>query len=216
MGAFTAIWSTLFGSGGVTGAVSAIAPYVTKNKDTAEKDTHDEQDAAATEQTAEFTSGGTGILHDIVDFINRLPRPLMAFGVMWLIWEAGRDPIYFAQIMTGLALVPPWLAIVMGQVILLFFGGRMMENWPSSFDGPSKALVTQTLDTLTRLRAMKDPPAPAALSAPAEAISLSRIQASAPIIDEGRLKREMADTGTPLSDDAIAEWNRKRQAGAAK
>lgn len=59
-----------------------------------------------------------------MDALNRLPRPLMALGILALIAAALIDPVWFSARMDALAQVPEALWWLIGAVISLFFGAR--------------------------------------------------------------------------------------------
>jgi len=60
----------------------------------------------------------------LIDGINRLPRPMMAFGALGLIVSAMYSPDWFAARMSGLAQVPEPLWWLMGAIVSFYFGAR--------------------------------------------------------------------------------------------
>ncbi|MDX5370590.1 MAG: holin family protein [Alphaproteobacteria bacterium] len=171
----------------------------------AESNTHDEQIGAMNAFSREFTWRGERYWFDsFVDGLNRLPRPLLAFGVIWLLWFAVQEPIEFSVIMQALALVPEWLALIIGQIVLLFFGGRMLERWPRRMTAPSAREVKEVVAGMEELRSL-DKSADRAPFVPAT---------MEPIRDDNMPSRaydaEMADRTKPMSNAAIMEWNRRR------
>ncbi|MDO8883542.1 MAG: 3TM-type holin [Pseudotabrizicola sp.] len=60
----------------------------------------------------------------LIDAINRLPRPLMAFGSQALVLYALVDPSGFAARMAGLDAMPEALWWLLGAVITAYFGAR--------------------------------------------------------------------------------------------
>jgi len=73
---------------------------------------------------AEFAGQRKGGFDVVIDGLNRLPRPLMAFGTLGLIGAAMVDPVWFAARMQGLALVPEPLWWLMGAIVSFYFGAR--------------------------------------------------------------------------------------------
>ena len=65
-----------------------------------------------------------GNFDQVMDGLNRLPRPMLAFGSIGLFWAAMVDPLWFAERMQGLALVPEPLWWLMGAVVSFYFGAR--------------------------------------------------------------------------------------------
>ncbi len=63
-----------------------------------------------------------------MDGLNRLPRPVITFGVLWLFVIAVRDPAYFADVMRAMQLVPEMLWWLVLTIIAFFFGGRMIDK----------------------------------------------------------------------------------------
>lgn len=141
----------LLGGGLLQGLDTLLARFA-GNKDAAEANLHAEQIAAIQSAAAEFAPRANRTRWDsFIDGLNRLPRPLLAFMVIAVLVWAPLDPIGFARVMTAYGLIPEWLVIVIGQVILLFCGGRMLERWPGRLAGPSADAVQSTLALMDRL-----------------------------------------------------------------
>jgi len=73
---------------------------------------------------AEFSQPRRGLFDRLIDGLNRLPRPLLAFGTLGLFVTAMVDPIWFAGRMQGIALVPEPLWWLMGAIVSFYFGAR--------------------------------------------------------------------------------------------
>ena len=82
-----------------------------------------------------------------IDGLNRLPRPLMAFGTLGLglIVAAMTDPSWFAARMEGLVLVPEPLWWLMGAIVSFYFGARMQAH--------GQGFEREMLVALARMRA---------------------------------------------------------------
>lgn len=63
----------------------------------------------------------------LVNGLNRLPRPLLAFGTLGLFIYAMVDPAAFAARMVGLNAVPEPLWWLLGAIVAFYFGAR--ETW---------------------------------------------------------------------------------------
>ncbi len=63
----------------------------------------------------------------LVNGLNRLPRPFLAFGTLGLFVYAMVDPVGFAARMVGLNAVPEPLWWLLGAIVAFYFGAR--ENW---------------------------------------------------------------------------------------
>lgn len=60
----------------------------------------------------------------MVNGLNRLPRPFLAFGTIGLFVYAMVDPLAFAQRMVGLNAVPEPLWWLLGAIVAFYFGAR--------------------------------------------------------------------------------------------
>ncbi len=60
----------------------------------------------------------------LVNGLNRLPRPLLAFGTLGLFTYAMIDPVAFAARMVGLNAVPEPLWWLLGAIVAFYFGAR--------------------------------------------------------------------------------------------
>lgn len=80
--------------------------------------------AALEEFSQEFTVMRQGGFDRFIDGLNRIPRPLMAFGTIGLCVSAMINPIWFAARMQGIALVPEPLWWLMGAIVSFYFGAR--------------------------------------------------------------------------------------------
>jgi hypothetical protein len=60
----------------------------------------------------------------MVNGLNRLPRPLLAFGTLGLFIYAMVDPAAFATRMVGLNAVPEPLWWLLGAIVAFYFGAR--------------------------------------------------------------------------------------------
>lgn len=60
----------------------------------------------------------------MVNGLNRLPRPCLAFGTLGLFSYAMVDPEAFAQRMVGLNAVPEPLWWLLGAIVAFYFGAR--------------------------------------------------------------------------------------------
>ena len=78
----------------------------------------------------------------LIDALNRLPRPFMAFGSQALMLYALLDPAGFALRMEGLDAMPEALWWLLGAVITAYFGAREahhLRNRPAPVGRPAVA-----------------------------------------------------------------------------
>ncbi len=151
----------------------------------------DDQAALRAQFAAEFTGPErVGLRNSLVDGLNRLVRPIFTFGTLSLFVWAVRDPTEFAIAMTALQAVPEALWIIMGTIVVFWFGGRALEG----LKAPTMSVASMR-ELITNLEQMKQ------LSKPAVPMT------------ETRYREEMVNESKPLSDEAIAEWNRRHKEG---
>jgi len=88
-----------------------------------------EQLAAHSAYMAEWQATRGGFVNAVVDAINRLVRPAMTFGVVFVVFVAPWiDPERFAVYAQALALVPDPLWSIMWTVAAFWFGSRVVEK----------------------------------------------------------------------------------------
>lgn len=150
--------------------------------------------AAQSEFGAEFGLGNNRTWWDsLVNGINRIPRPFTAFAILYavFVWPAW-DMDSFIAYTQAISVVPEGFWYVAVIVISFYFGGRMQAE-SHSFQ-MTKGQMQQA----------------AALAA-----SQAATKAAAPKLDpmdDAAFADAMADP-SPLSNQAIDEWNRRRREG---
>jgi len=82
------------------------------------------QMAALRQLGEEYGHPALGWFDRLVNGLNRLPRPFLAFGTLGLFIYAMVDPVSFAQRMVGLNAVPEPLWWLLGAVVAFYFGAR--------------------------------------------------------------------------------------------
>ncbi len=155
MGMITALMTLLFG-GGRNVITETAAQFRENAENGAERDAAFRA-AALAQFASEFSQGipasRKGWFDRLVDGLNRLPRPLMAFGILGLMVAAMTDPLWFAARMQGLALVPEPLWWLMGVIVSFYFGARHSEK-NQSFQqslGASLARTPEVMRNIERL-----------------------------------------------------------------
>lgn len=175
--------------GGILDGVNGIIKTVAGDKTQQEDNRHNEAMAVHSGIGAEFGQQRENRTKwdSLVDGLNRLPRPLMAFGVIALMAWPAVDPVTFAAAMQGYALMPEWLGEIILAVVFTYFVARSVEKVRIG-KGPSAQQVAEVLDTQQRIRA--EAPAP---------------------VTEDEYQTSMRDTSKPLPNRVIEEWNRRRK-----
>jgi len=72
----------------------------------------------------EFAAPARGGFDRFMDGLNRVPRPAMALGTLGLFIAAMVEPVWFAERMQGIALVPEPLWWLLGAIVSFYFGAR--------------------------------------------------------------------------------------------
>ena len=122
MGLIERIFSAVFGDG--RNVIVETAEVFRENAEAAGQRGADVKQQAMRQFAAEFATPQRGIFDRLVDALNRLPRPLLAFGTLGLFVTAMVNPIWFASRMQGIALVPEPLWWLMGAIVSFYFGAR--------------------------------------------------------------------------------------------
>lgn len=127
-------------------AATGMAEVFTQNA-TRRMELNEEAYARAIGQLGEeFKAPKSGFFDGFVNGLNRLPRPLLAFGTMGLFAYAMVEPQGFGLRMMGLQQVPEPLWWLLGAIVSFYFGAReayYFRNrvWPAA---KVKATVTTT------------------------------------------------------------------------
>lgn len=87
---------------------------------------------------------GVGRYDLLIDAVNRLPRPALAFGVIAMFLFAMIDPAAFAQRMAALKSAPDELWWLLGAVIATHFGAREAYHMRHSKAGPTTPVSDST------------------------------------------------------------------------
>ena len=83
---------------------------------------------AQKELSAEFNNQPTGIFGRIADALNRMARPVLAFGTLYAFSLPFNDPDRFSQAMRALELVPEPMWHVLTAVVALYTGSRIHKR----------------------------------------------------------------------------------------
>lgn len=85
---------------------------------------HQLTEGALNQFGGEFQYAGLSLFDRVINGLNRLPRPALAFGTLGLFILAMVDPVWFAERMAGLALVPEPMWWLLGAIVSFYFGAR--------------------------------------------------------------------------------------------
>ena len=122
MGLIGELFGMLFGNG--RNVIAETAEVFRENAEKGASREADLQQATLKQFAAEFANPRKGLFDRFIDGLNRLPRPMLAFGSIGLMVAAMVNPICFAARMQGIALVPEPLWWLMGAIVSFYFGAR--------------------------------------------------------------------------------------------
>lgn len=122
MGMMSGIMTFLFGDG--RNVLADTAEVFRENAEQGAIRQADAKTESLQQFAAEFARPPRGVFDRIVDAMNRLPRPMLALGTIWLFVLAMQSPKQFSEGMAGLALVPEPLWWLMGAIVSFYFGAR--------------------------------------------------------------------------------------------
>ena len=122
MGLIEMLLGSVFGGG--RNVVKETAEIFRENAEAGAQRDANASHAALSQFSSEFYVQRKGWFDRFMDGLNRLPRPLMVIGVFALFAAAMFDPLWFAERMQGLALVPAPLWWFFGVIVSFYFGAR--------------------------------------------------------------------------------------------
>lgn len=152
MGLINGIMQFLFGDG--RNVVAETAEVFRENSEKGAARAADARADSLQQFAAEFLHPKRGLFDRIVDGLNRLPRPALALGTIWLFVMAMRTPEKFAAGMEGLAVVPEPLWWLMGAIVSFYFGARHQTK---AFEFQSSVARTLATTTATPPRPVDNP-----------------------------------------------------------
>ena len=152
MGLIGDILGTLFGGGRNT--IRETIEVFRPNAEAEASRTAAREAAALAQFAAEFAQPRQGFFDRFMDGLNRLPRPLLAFGTLGLFVAAMVDPVWFAARMQGVALVPEPLWWLMGAIVSFYFGARHQTK-SHDFQKGLTATLARTPEVTRHIRALE-------------------------------------------------------------
>ncbi|WP_317054896.1 holin family protein [Roseovarius rhodophyticola] len=154
MGLIGRVLSVLFG--GERNVVAETAEVFRVNAEAADQRAASLQGAALDQLSAEFAHVKVSWYDRFIDGLNRIPRPAMALGTLGLFLSAMVDPVWFAERMQGIALVPEPLWWLLGAIVSFYFGARHQakgQEFQRSI-AATLARVPQVITAVEDLRAL--------------------------------------------------------------
>lgn len=156
MGLIERIFTTVFG--GERNVIRDTVEVFRENAEAGAQRAHAVQGQAMAQYGAEFAQPRTGRFDRFMDGLNRLPRPMLALGTLGLFVTAMVNPLWFAERMQGIALVPEPLWWLLGVIVSFYFGARQQvksQEFQRAIVGTIARVpqVVENIETLRRLRA---------------------------------------------------------------
>jgi hypothetical protein len=124
MGLIGAIFGNPAATASIGQAAAQVVETFTPNATKQMELTHDAYIASLNEFAEENRVARTGIFDRFVDGLNRLPRPMLAFGTLALFVYAMVDPAGFSLRMQGLNYIPDPLWWLLAAIVGFYFGAR--------------------------------------------------------------------------------------------
>jgi len=143
MGLIEKLMGFVFGGG-----VQSTIEVLRENSEKSAVSAHVLRQATLTQFATEYRNPRSGFSR-LIDGVNRLQRPTMAFGVLGPFVAAMLDPIWFADRMAGLSLVPESLWWLLGAIVSFYFGARHQSK---SFEIRAKDIQKQAETIAQRIQ----------------------------------------------------------------
>lgn len=155
MGLIDGLFGLLFGGG--RNVVRETAEVFRPNAEAGAARLADVHKQAMAQFGQEFAIERKGGFDRFMDGLNRLPRPALALGTLGLFVTAMVDPLWFAERMQGIALVPEPLWWLLGVIVSFYFGARhQLKSQTFQRDlAATMARVPQIVENVRTLRTLR-------------------------------------------------------------
>ncbi|AGI67826.1 hypothetical protein OAN307_c21990 [Octadecabacter antarcticus 307] len=175
MGLIERIFGSIFGNG--RNVIVETAQVFRENAEGAAVRQADIKQQSMRQFASEFAVQRHGGFNRFMDALNRLPRPLLAFGTIGLFVVAMADPVWFSTRMQGISLVPDPLWWLMGAIVSFYFGARHQahsQDFQRSI-AQTLARVPTVVENTRALRALRADTPQVAQSAPSADLTLGAL-----------------------------------------
>ena len=188
MGLMERMFGLLFGNG--TNVVKDTVEVFRENAEAGSARAHAVQVQAMRGYGEEFVTPRQGAFDRFMDGLNRLPRPALALGTLGLFVSAMVAPLWFAERMQGIALVPEPLWWLLGVIVSFYFGARHQVK--------SQQFQREIVSTMTHVPQVMQ-----------NVAALRKLRAqSVGVADTGEDARLTAAAILPDVNSALEEWRR--------
>jgi hypothetical protein len=178
MGLIERIFSSVFGTG--RNVIVETVQVFRENAEEAAVRQASIQTQSMQQFASEFAVQRQGGFDRFMDALNRLPRPLLAFGTIGLFVVAMSDPVWFSTRMQGISLVPDPLWWLMGAIVSFYFGARHQahsQDFQRSI-AQTLARVPTVVENTRALQALRSDTPQVAQSAPSAELTLGALAPS--------------------------------------
>jgi hypothetical protein len=178
MGLIERIFSSVFGTG--RNVIVETVQVFRENAEEAAVRQASIQTQSMQQFASEFAVQRQGGFDRFMDALNRLPRPLLAFGTIGLFVVAMSDPVWFSTRMQGISLVPDPLWWLMGAIVSFYFGARHQahsQDFQRSI-AQTLARVPTVVENTRALQALRSDTPQVAQSAPSADLILGALAPS--------------------------------------
>ncbi|MDF3413973.1 carboxylesterase [Sulfitobacter sp. M57] len=154
MGLIERVLTMVFG--GQSNVLRDTVEVFRENAEAGAQRSADVQGQAMQQFGSEFMVPRRGMFDRFMDGVNRLPRPALALGTLGLFVSAMVAPLWFAERMQGIALVPEPLWWLLGVIVSFYFGARhqvKVQEFQREIVG-SVSRVPKVLHNISEIRAL--------------------------------------------------------------
>ncbi len=190
MGLIERLFGAVFGSG--RNIIVETAEVFRENAESGAARDAEVKQQAMKQFASEFAVPRKGGFDRLMDGLNRLPRPLLAYGTIGLFVVAMVDPVWFSTRMQGIALVPDPLWWLMGAIVSFYFGARHQVH--------TQDFQRSIADTMARV--------PTVIR---NTLALQQMRADTPqVADSAPSAANTLDAVIPANNPALADWHRSQ------
>ena len=175
MGLIGQLLNMVFGGG--RNVVAETAEVFRENAEAGAARDADMRTQTMVQFASEFAPRQRGWFDRLIDGVNRLPRPAMAIGTLGLFTAAMADPIWFAERMQGIALVPEPLWWLLGAIVSFYFGARHQlkgQEFQRSL-ATTMARAPSVIENISKLRKLRADTPGVADTGPDAALTLASV-----------------------------------------
>jgi hypothetical protein len=201
----------IFGAGAavreVGDAVGNVAEVLVGNQAQRDAAVQEKYVEAIGQFGSEFGTAGASWFDNLMNGLNRLPRPMLAIGTLGLFVYAMAEPGGFSERMQGLALVPDPLWWLLGAIVSFYFGARELHYSRARMASRLPKIIRKVLPGRTAV-SKAEPPVQAVehkTEAPVTARPAAPRPASKPVA--GTVAVRASD---PNFNAAVEEWRKTK------